>query len=143
MQPSSSQQSDQTENIGDHEKDGNTSYDQEDTHNMDLQQKHGIMNTNYRNTQSSLTNTGISTGMTITWSETVERKLNSSRDACLNKGGNVTIYSLFSFILPNCDSGPVGLLISTSAWCSHVISSALCIWGVLVLMNDLYLDPHF
>ncbi len=86
MRPSSSQQSDQTENIGDHEKDGNTSYDQEDTHNMDLRQKHGIMNTNYRNTQSSLTNTGISTGMTITWSETVERKLNSSRDACLNKG---------------------------------------------------------
>ncbi len=86
-------------NIGGHAKDDNTSYDQESTHNSDSQQKCGIMNTNYHNTQSSLTNTGTSTGTMKTWNGMAERKLNSSRDACLNKGGNVTIYSLFSFLL--------------------------------------------
>ncbi len=35
------------------------------------------------------------------------------------------IYSLFSFYLPNRDSGPVGPLIDTSAWHSHVIASTL------------------
>ncbi len=64
---------------------------------MDQQRKHGTMNMNYHNTQSFSTNTGTSTGTMTMWNETVERKLNSSRDACLRKGGNVTIHLLFPF----------------------------------------------
>ncbi len=73
------------ENIGDPERDGNTSYDQGDTHNMDQQQKPGTMSTNYHNMPSSSTNIGISTGTMIMWNRMGE-KLNSSRDACLNEG---------------------------------------------------------
>ncbi len=97
MQPSSSQWNNQTGNIGDHERDGNTSYDQGNIHNSDNQQKHGIMNTNYHNMQSSLTNTGTSTGTTKTWNEMAERKLNSSRDACIKKGVMLRFICFFPF----------------------------------------------
>ncbi len=96
MQPSSSWRNDQMENTGDHERDGNTLYDQGNTCNSDNPQKHGTMNTNYHNMQSSLTNTGTSTGTMKTWNETAERKLNSSRDACLKKG----VMSWFIYFFP-------------------------------------------
>ncbi len=125
MLPSSSRRNDQMENTGDHERDGNTSFDQENIHNSDNQQKHGTMNMNYHSMQSSLTNTGTSTGMTKTWNETAERKLNSSRDACLKKGVMSRFIFFFPFYLPNRDSGSVGPLINTTAWRSHVIATRL------------------
>ncbi len=139
-------------NTGDHERDGNTSYNQGDTHNTDQQRKPGTMSTNYHNTPNSSTNIGISIGMTITWNQ-MEEKHNSSRDACLNKGGNVTIYSLFlPFYLPNRDSGPVGPLINTSAWHSHVIAPTLHIFASILratsyspmqsTTRDLYIYLH-
>ncbi len=73
-------------NIGDHEKDGNTLYSQENTHNSDNWWKHGITNTNCHSMPSYSTNIGISTGMTKTLNGTAEKKLNSSRDGCLKKG---------------------------------------------------------
>ncbi len=112
-------------NIGDLAKDGNTSYDQGGTHNMDQRWKLGTTNMNYCNTPSCLTNTGISTGTMTTWNEMAERKLNSSQDACLNEGVMSQFISFFPFYLPNCDSGPVGPLIDTSTWHSHVITLTL------------------
>ncbi len=103
-------------NIGDHEKDGNTSYDQGDTHNMDQRRKLGIMNMNYRNTPSYSMNIGISIGTTTMWNEMVGKKLNSSRDACLKEG--VKCHDLFTFYL-------FTYLIVTLDWSDHLSTPAL------------------
>ncbi len=61
--------------------------------------------------------------------------------------------SFFPFYLPNRDSGPVGPLIDTSAWRSHVITPTLRIFASTLhatphspmqsTMHDLYVYLHF
>ncbi len=153
MQPSSSQQNSQTGNTGDHERDGNTSYDQGGTHNTGQRQKLGITNMNYHSMPNYSMNIGISIGMMTMWNEMVGKKLNSSRDACLNEGVMSRFIHFFSFYLPNRDSGPVRPLIDTSAWRSHVITSTLRILASILCatphshtqftMRNLYVYLHF
>ncbi len=94
-------------NIGDLEKDGNTSYDQENIHNSDNQQKHGITNMNYHNMPNYLINIGISTGMTNMWNETVGKKLNSSWDTCLKEGVMLRFIHFFPYLILSGLTGPL------------------------------------
>ncbi len=143
MQPSSSRRNDQTENIGDHGRVGNTSYNQGNTHNLANQQRHGTMNTNYRNTQSSLMNTGTSTGTMKTWNEMVEKRLNSSQDACFKEGVMSRFICFFPFYLPNRDSGRLDRL-STPALGVPMLSLRCCMLGCSVSHEQLIFRPsHF
>ncbi len=97
-------------NIGDYGKDGNTSYDQGNTHNLDNRQKPGTMNTNYHSMPNYSTNIGTLTGTTNTLNEMVEKKLNSSRGRpALRRGVMLRFIHFFPLSYLIHHSGPTGL----------------------------------